>query len=395
MKHTALITFSGGNEYTKEKQIRQILKEENEDYGLLCEDYDELDQLVPVLRENNIKKLIILHEDKNIDRFEKAAHLEFDHLFEKIEVLPEQFFRLYEAVPVGVPANAAQAQGQNVVQQPQQQPQQQLTMTLGFPSINFVNAATSMLLVDHNLNVDISDKVKVGLLLDPNQGYWFPYYFKLIYALNPGKDSFKMIANHPENIIWGPLNIAQARFPKIYGNHRTAAQSLNVYSAAKKAWEEAEKDPKKWQTNEAVKKLKNDNLELFEDKKEFCKQLVINCKKAKDFANMSKMRKSEKQDDDENYLNYMGLQKDKETITSNLEKAGFGPLMQTVDYLTRPKNKSGDSEEESQEENKKGNMEDEDIDQLASFIAAGQESVLTILCGDGDDIYKGAKERLK
>jgi hypothetical protein len=95
--NTALISFIGGNNYTKEKQIRQILREENEQWGISCKDYDELEVLMPILHENKIKKVIILHEDKNLDRAEAVIKQEFNHLFEKIEVLPEGFIRLYEA----------------------------------------------------------------------------------------------------------------------------------------------------------------------------------------------------------------------------------------------------------------------------------------------------------
>jgi hypothetical protein len=81
---TALICFDGGIEYLKEKQIRSILKEENELFGINCRDYDELDDLIPILKESNINKLIILHEDKNLDRFEIAFNQEYKNLFEKI-----------------------------------------------------------------------------------------------------------------------------------------------------------------------------------------------------------------------------------------------------------------------------------------------------------------------
>jgi hypothetical protein len=106
---TALICFDGGNEYTKDKQIRHILKEENEQFGINCKDYDELDSLIPILKEHNITKLIILHEDKNLDRFEVAVNQEYNHLFEKIEVLPEGFIRLQEIQ--GPITGAAQAGG--------------------------------------------------------------------------------------------------------------------------------------------------------------------------------------------------------------------------------------------------------------------------------------------
>ena len=80
--NTAIICFGKSNDYLRNKQLKQVLKEENEKQAILCEDYDELDRLVPILKEKNVSKLLILHEEYNIDRFERAAHAEYDHLFE-------------------------------------------------------------------------------------------------------------------------------------------------------------------------------------------------------------------------------------------------------------------------------------------------------------------------
>ena len=97
--NTAIICFSGGNEYLKQKQIANVLREEREQYGIRCKNYDELDRLIPVLREMKVKKLVLLHEDHNIDRFERAAHAEYNHLFE-VEIgidFSKEERRLYEA----------------------------------------------------------------------------------------------------------------------------------------------------------------------------------------------------------------------------------------------------------------------------------------------------------
>jgi hypothetical protein len=129
---TALICFEGGNEYTKEKQIRAILKEENEQFGICCKDYGELDAIMPILKEQGIQKAIILHEDRNLDRFEIAARQEYSFLKE-LEILPEGFIRLKEAGGLtgqATPGQAAQAgkQGTSVatrgsqLQQKQQNP---------------------------------------------------------------------------------------------------------------------------------------------------------------------------------------------------------------------------------------------------------------------------------
>ena len=96
---TAVICFEGGNDYIKKRQISKILREENERFGISCKNYDELDKIIPVLKEKGVNKLIILHEDKNIDRFERAAHIEFNQLFEKVEIGIDysKEKRLYEA----------------------------------------------------------------------------------------------------------------------------------------------------------------------------------------------------------------------------------------------------------------------------------------------------------
>lgn len=85
--NTAIVCFYGGNHYLLNRQINKILKEEQNPLAFACRDYDELDELVPVLREDfNIDKLIILHEDTNIDRFERAADAEYGKLFESLEI---------------------------------------------------------------------------------------------------------------------------------------------------------------------------------------------------------------------------------------------------------------------------------------------------------------------
>jgi hypothetical protein len=108
--NTALISFEGGLDYLKEKQIRSILREEKEPWGISCKDYDELDALIPILKEHQIKNLVILHEDRNLDRFEIAFKQEYGNLFEKIEILPEGFIRLKEAIPSGQAQQAGAAQ---------------------------------------------------------------------------------------------------------------------------------------------------------------------------------------------------------------------------------------------------------------------------------------------
>ena len=92
---TAIISFSGGNSYIKDRQIGQILKEDDVVYLHECKDYDELDLVAPILREFNIQKIVVLHEEYNIDRFEQAARIEYGRLFEKIEVIPD-FSKLRE-----------------------------------------------------------------------------------------------------------------------------------------------------------------------------------------------------------------------------------------------------------------------------------------------------------
>jgi len=83
--NTAVICFPGGNDFIKQKQIKQILKEENERKAILCEDYDQLDEVVQILREDGIKNLVIIHEED--ENFRNSVMEEYDTLFEKIEVV--------------------------------------------------------------------------------------------------------------------------------------------------------------------------------------------------------------------------------------------------------------------------------------------------------------------
>jgi len=85
--NTAVILFKGGNPYIQNKQLKQVLKEEREQRGILCENYDELEELMTILNENKIPNVIILHENKNLDNFISIIDNEYGQLFEKIEVI--------------------------------------------------------------------------------------------------------------------------------------------------------------------------------------------------------------------------------------------------------------------------------------------------------------------
>lgn len=87
--NTAVICFKGGNSYTREKQLRRVLFEEQEPTAIECTDYDELEQLIPVLYEAGVSNIVLMHEDYNIDRFESVVLSEYEHLFERIEVIPD------------------------------------------------------------------------------------------------------------------------------------------------------------------------------------------------------------------------------------------------------------------------------------------------------------------
>jgi hypothetical protein len=101
---TATICFDGVvDEYNRDKQLRSILNETKEPFGFLCKDYDEMDALMPILKEKGVTKVVLLHEDSSyFSRFVQAATEEYGHLFKSIEVWEENFHRLHEAVG-GVP----------------------------------------------------------------------------------------------------------------------------------------------------------------------------------------------------------------------------------------------------------------------------------------------------
>lgn len=110
--NTAIICFNNGNEYIKIKQISRILNEENEERGILCEDYDDLEFILPKLYEANIKNIIILHGSENLDRFEQLIHNEYDHMFEFIEICEDSSYEhLYEADQQTQAAQTAQSGG--------------------------------------------------------------------------------------------------------------------------------------------------------------------------------------------------------------------------------------------------------------------------------------------
>lgn len=87
--NTAVICFKGGNSYTREKQLRRVLFEEQERAAIECADYDELEKLIPVLYEAGVSNIVLMHEDYNIDRFESVILSEYEHLFERIEVISD------------------------------------------------------------------------------------------------------------------------------------------------------------------------------------------------------------------------------------------------------------------------------------------------------------------
>jgi hypothetical protein len=48
---TAVLFFEEGNLYIKDHQLSKILREENEPFGIRCRDYDDVDYIMPILKE--------------------------------------------------------------------------------------------------------------------------------------------------------------------------------------------------------------------------------------------------------------------------------------------------------------------------------------------------------
>ena len=399
MRNTALITFVGGDAYTKEKHIRQILREENEDYGIICEDYDELDMIIPVLREQNIKNLIILHEDYNLDRFERAAHAEYDHLFEKVEVLQEQFFRLYEDAQQGQPAAAAPAQGQGQTQNQQGNisPSSQMTMQIEwFPKVNFMNATTQILLADKDAINNIQDvsKINIGLIVDKNKGYWFPNYFKLLWFLTKN-NKFETLSKQ-SNFFWASLDKLKAHpvHNKYVSQMNHAKMSFDVYSAMNTVIEKVKKDPKAWIKDQGVQTLIKEDPALFEDKKAFVKELLNGYEYLKTL-NVGDVQKSTPNKTDETgLLNKLGLASDVNTATENLKNMGLaGPMIVAKHFMDKAGKEKEEKDKKSGKPGEDGNVGDT-ADPYASFIAFGEQSVLIPLCGSEKSIYKGIRDLL-
>lgn len=102
MMKTAVLTFKGGIEYIKEKQVENALDRCNENFALSVSDYDELDYCLPYLAEAGVQNLVVLHENFNLYSFEKALREEYGRYFDNIEVVPELFPRsLREGHPTG------------------------------------------------------------------------------------------------------------------------------------------------------------------------------------------------------------------------------------------------------------------------------------------------------
>lgn len=102
MMKTAVLTFKGGVEYIKEKQVENALDRCNENFALSVSDYDELDYCLPYLAEAGVQNLVVLHENFNLYSFEKALREEYGRYFDNIEVVPELFPRsLREGHPTG------------------------------------------------------------------------------------------------------------------------------------------------------------------------------------------------------------------------------------------------------------------------------------------------------
>jgi len=159
--NTAIICFGKGNEYLRTRQIKQILKEENEKFAILCEDYDDLDRLIPVLKEHyKTKKIIFLHEDKNIDRFESAAHAEYNHLFEVEIGVDFSKDRLYELKQTNITQTGGTVERGN-----EGEAGQNASFLYVFPMnplIADANKAFSNYTFDSNIQEILNDKNKVN-----------------------------------------------------------------------------------------------------------------------------------------------------------------------------------------------------------------------------------------
>jgi len=116
---TVILTFQGGDQYNKKKQVNSILSKISEAEWL---DID-LNSLEESISPEN--RTIIIREESDYIDFDRIIRSEYPRLSEQIEVIPEKFFRLKENNP-----------DQTAVQQPVQQATQPSSEALYYCELN-------------------------------------------------------------------------------------------------------------------------------------------------------------------------------------------------------------------------------------------------------------------
>ena len=112
MKTGIIVRTDGVNERLIEKQLKNICDGDYEIEEVSGPLIESVDESIERLREQGCDELIVLYESREVDVFEAALVNEYGHLFEKVEVIPEGWYRtLREATPTPAPAAAPSAVG--------------------------------------------------------------------------------------------------------------------------------------------------------------------------------------------------------------------------------------------------------------------------------------------
>jgi hypothetical protein len=203
-----LIAKKGGDIYNKQNQIDSIIKNEPLTKILEYSDISELDNYLSSFRED--EKIIILHEENSLSKFEKIVKSEYPHLSEQIEVIPELFFRT--KLKESVPANVQQILNDTSVTPP-------IKKTIIPIKPIFDKEATNFL--------EPQNPGGYTLIVDPPNGYWFPGLKDLLKYCKGYNDLFRTSGQNDQSA--GSMSIQNIR-TAVDSNNNSLAPLANILS---------------------------------------------------------------------------------------------------------------------------------------------------------------------